>query len=372
MNALPQPTASERNWLAVREYLRQHRFDLSVAAAESLPTVEKVAGTALLTKHEWVPSAPIPLGSVAIHLESGPTIQYPSLLEAARAGLPRRADGSQYSSYADAIGELAPPKVFENRTTYRLLEADLSAEQPVLRFGRGTYFDSINTGESAAHEFAEERMGSSTGTRIRDEIGDPCDLSLRPANLAISTLTIRHDAATGEDTFLLHWRDPAKVGHAGGMYQVVPVGVFQPSGEATWNWRNDFSLWHNVIREFGEELGGQSEDHGSESAPIDYQRWEFAARLDKAVAEGYAHSYCLGMGVDPLSYATDLLTAVVIDAAVFDDLFGNVVGGNEEGHVLDAKPLTAGVLAHTVSNFRLQAAGAAILRLTKQLTVVQH
>lgn len=25
--------------------------------------------------------------------------------------------------------------------------------------------------------------------------------------------------------FHLHWRDPAKVGHAGGLYQVLPVGV---------------------------------------------------------------------------------------------------------------------------------------------------
>ena len=54
-------------------------------------------------------------------------------------------------------------------------------------------------------------------------------------NLAISTLTLRLDRASGRASFLLHWRDPAKVGHAGGLYQVIPVGVFQPSGEAGWN-----------------------------------------------------------------------------------------------------------------------------------------
>jgi hypothetical protein len=64
---------------------------------------------------------------------------------------------------------------------------------------------------------------------LRVVVGDPCDLRRRPVNLAISTLTVRLNRRTGQATFLLHWRDPALVGHAAGMYQVVPVGVFQPS-----------------------------------------------------------------------------------------------------------------------------------------------
>lgn len=44
-------------------------------------------------------------------------------------------------------------------------------------------------------------------------------------NVAISTLTIRHDRASGDATFFLHWRDPKRVGHAGGMYQVVAGGL---------------------------------------------------------------------------------------------------------------------------------------------------
>ena len=32
-----------------------------------------------------------------------------------------------------------------------------------------------------------------------------------------------------------HYRQPGRVSHAGGLYQVIPVGVFQPSGEAPWN-----------------------------------------------------------------------------------------------------------------------------------------
>lgn len=40
------------------------------------------------------------------------------------------------------------------------------------------------------------------------------------------------------------------------------------------------------------------------------------------------------MGVDPLSYWVELLTVVVYDAVVFDDLFSDLVEQNAEGTVL--------------------------------------
>jgi hypothetical protein len=85
--------------------------------------------------------------------------------------------------------------------------------------------------------------------RIRHAIGDPCDPARRPTNVAISTLTLRHDRTTRETTCLLHWRDPNKVGHAGGLYQALPTGVFQAAGEAEGNVRNDFDLWRSMIRD---------------------------------------------------------------------------------------------------------------------------
>lgn len=116
--------------------------------------------------------------------------------------------------------------MFENRATYRLLHADLATPRCVLRFGRGPQFDSINSGEAAAHEYAASHMGHPIERALRDAIGDPCDLALRPVYLAISILTMRHDRTDKAATFLLHWRDPTEVGHAGQLYQVVPVGIF--------------------------------------------------------------------------------------------------------------------------------------------------
>ena len=190
------------------------------------------------------------------------------------------------------LRDLAAPAVFENRVTYRLTEAllisglgsglisglsdglssGLTPGASRLAFTRGRYFDGVDTGEAAAHEYAATRLGGRPAG-LRALIADPCDLRRRPANLAISTLTLRLDRATGRASFLLHWRDPAKVGHAGGLYQVIPVGMFQPSGEAGWtSW--DFSLWRCMIREFAEELGGRSEDYGP--GPVDYDSWPFA------------------------------------------------------------------------------------------------
>jgi hypothetical protein len=361
-------TPSERDWLTVRSYLTGHRYDLAVDAAEDFPPASRVAGTPLLAAPGWRPPVPVPLQDISLELSEAA----PAEVEVGTPLLPWRADGTRYRRYSEAMAELAAPLVFENRATYRLTDADLAqlipgGRAPRLAFTDGRYFDGIDTGEAAAHEYAAARLSQQkTGPRaggLRERFADPCDLRRRPANLAISTLTLRLDRRTGRASFLLHWRDPAKVGHAGGLYQVVPVGVFQPSGEAPWNRRHDFSLWRCMIREFAEELGGRSEDYASDSAPVDYESWPFARQLTGALDRGQVRVWCLGLGTDPLTYATDLLTVAVIDSDVFDDLFGLTRQHNAEGTVLAAREFAAQVIDRSVTGEPVQAAGAALLRL---------
>lgn len=355
-------TDSEQAWVRTRTYLREHRNELDLAAAEEYPHLERVAGTALLARREWLPTTPVRLQDIT--LEWVPSADASTGVQAPRSSvLPTRACGSPYETYSAAVGEIATPAVFENRPTYRMLHAALTGESPRLRFGSGRYFDSIDVGEAAAHEFAVAYRDGAVPSGLRAAISDPCDPGQRHVNLAISTLTIRRDPGTGEQTFLLHWRDPRKVGHAGGMYQVVPVGIFQPSGYAEWNIDNDFSLWRNMLREFAEELCGADEDHGSEEAPISYGSWDFATRLTQGIDEGSVEAYCLGLGVDPLSFATDLLTAVVIDGPLFDDLFHRIATHNDEGRVLELQPFTAERVGQLLAEHPFQAAGAAVLRL---------
>jgi hypothetical protein len=327
---------TSRQWLEVRAYLLEHRHTLALEAAAVYPDVPKVAGTPLLTAAHWMPAAPVPLADLS--LSPAPSSAFSGVTSDL---LP---DGCR--SYSEAMAALAAPAVFENRETYRLL----GFTDRHLTFGLGSYFDGIDVGEACAHEYAARELGHTGELRLRSSIGDPCDPSARPVNVAISTLTIRHDRTTGDATFFLHWRDPKRVGHAGGMYQVLPVGVFQPAGD------DDFSLWHSMIREFAEELLGVPEIHGA-----DYDNWPFAQELTSAARVSY-----LGMGVDPLTFATDMLTVAVIEAARFDALFGDLVSHNDEGRVLEGLPFTAANIDRFVHREPTQAAGAALLSLAWQ------
>jgi hypothetical protein len=276
--------------------------------------------------------------------------------------LPVRADGTRYRTYSDAVAALAAPGIFENRCTYRLLRADLQP-RPRMVFGCGSYFDGIDVGDAAAHEFTAAILGEITTQDFRAAIGEPCDPARRPVNVALSTLTLRHDRPTGVATFPLHRRDGATVGHAGGMYQVLPVGIFQPAGEEPWNAENDFSLWRCIVRELAEELRGQAEDYETHRGPIDYGAWPFADHLTRALNTTRVRAFCVGIGVDPLTFATDILTVLTIDAPLYDELFGTVATSNVEGSILPAMPFSAETVEQYASKESTQAAGAGLLRL---------
>jgi hypothetical protein len=387
-------TASELEWLRVREYLRDNRHPLGVSAAGGYPSAARVAGTPLLAAPGWIPTRPVPLGDIAISLSREPFPPRHGALARARA-VPA---GTGYASYSEAMRALDAPAVFEDRLLYRLTGAGLAGPRPRLEFGSGRYFEAVDVGTAAAHEYAAAHargpggpggpggagvdggaalgggaagvgggkfvLDGGVGVRgLREAVGDPCDLGARPVMMAVATLTIRLDRATGAASFPLHWRDPAKVGHAGGMYQVIPAGIFQPSGEAQWNWRNDFDLWRCMLREYAEELLGADEDHDSERVPVDYAAWPFAARMTALREAGRVRAWCLGLGVDPLTFATDLLTVAVLDAEGYDELFGEMVGSNAEGTVIASWPFEEQAVTELLRDHPVQAAGAALLSL---------
>jgi hypothetical protein len=368
---LPARTPSQQQWLRVSAHLSRHRHSLGVRAADQYPDADRVAGTPLLAAPGWLPPAPVPLSAVRLQFRPQavpPTVPptVPDVASLAPLALPTRPDGSRYRRYSDVIGELAAPAVFENRPVYRLLTADLAidaSDEPRLVFGRGRFFDGVNVGGVAAFEYAAADLGLIDRCAYREAVGNPADVSVRPAALATCALTLRHDRATGTATFPLHYRDPALVGHAGGLYQVIPVGIFQPSGEAQWNEANDFDLWRGLLREYAEELLGASEEHGSERAPIDYAGWPLARAMTDALGSGEIRAYCLGLGTDPLTYATDLLAVVVIDAPLYDELFGALVSSNAEGRVLTPRPFDDQSVRELLTKAPLQAAASALLTL---------
>jgi hypothetical protein len=338
-------------WLHTRREMIERRTELARMAAAEYPGLTIIDGTDLLVRPEWLPAAPIPLDDIT--LEWRPDTPFTGLTGRENATEHVRPD--PYATYADAIGELVRPPIFENRTLYRFLDGNLR-DSTTLSFGRGRYFDTINICEAVGHEFAGQGAGP-----LRKAIGDPTDTAQRCAGVGITTLTVRLDRRAKAATFLLHWRDPGKVVHAGGLYQVVPVGIFQPSSDAPGHESNDFDIWANIVREFNEELLGGSEEYGEE--PIDYDTLPLYQRLAAGRRAGAVRPHVLGLGVDPLTFATDLLTVVVIDAPIFDELFGATVDVNAEGEIIAGTPFTEAAIDRFVRHEPMQAAGAATLSL---------
>ena len=82
------------------------------------------------------------------------------------------------------------------------------------------------------------------------------------------------------------------------MCQVLPTGVFQAADEGSWSLTNDVSLWRSIVRG-DEEVLGESEDYGTEIAPIDYYAWTFGATMSQGLRDGAIGAFVLGRGVDP-------------------------------------------------------------------------
>jgi transcriptional regulator with XRE-family HTH domain len=338
---LPPPIlASQAQWRKVRRHLASHGAALTSAAADLYPDLSRVEGTPLLTREEWIAVEPTDMANVRLDWLDGPQRKVVVGTEAeVRLLLPLRAPGRQFESFTAAVRYVDRPTLFENRPTFRLLDASASGPEPHLRFSLGTYFEMVDVAGAVAHEMAAAHMETVRRVSLRrlafrSLIGDPLDLSRRPVQAAINAVTIRLDARSGDASFLLHWRDPAKVAVGGGLYSVMPVGVFQPSTVDPWGQREDFDLWRNLVREFSEEFLGMPEHDGSSGAQIDYDMWPLYRTLSSARTAGRLRVHFFGLGVDPLGLGVDFLTAVVIDSDVFDAAFGDRAEVNAEGRIV--------------------------------------
>lgn len=385
---------SQQDWLRVRGYLDAHRHELTDAARELYPASWRIAGTSCLAGPGWLAGIPVPLDRVSLSWRPGPHERgVDGTGPAAASVLPLRDRRSAFGSYSEALGALRRPGLYENRTCYRLLDVTASPAAAHLAFGTGRYFDLINVSEAVAHEYAMAVLAdrddpqpvtgelpvlrslignpaAALALPLRALVGNPADARRRPLMTAVTTLTLRADRAAGTAEMILHWRDPAQVASGGGLYQVAPAGMFQPSHDASWNLANDFDLWRTIARELSEELLGGGEDYHSGNEPIDYDGWPFYATLTKARRGGLARVHWLGLGFDPLTLAADQLTVLVLDAALFDDVFAGLVSANAEGRILaDTGPAAARGIpftAESVERFTttepMQSSAAAVLR----------
>ncbi len=333
--------ASQRTWRLTRDHLNHHRISLARAAARLYPETYRL-GNGLLTRPGWLWDAPVDIADIG--LEWSADVIPPAVSGAGTDTehvRPLAGDGSPFGTYTRAMRDLDRPTLFENRLSFRLLETTRAADngRPRLAFGHTTYFDTLDVCESVAHETAAAMLGgglSWPALPFRHRIGDPFDLGRRVALPSINTLTIRHDRTSA--SFMLHRRSAGSVATAGGVYHVLPAGVFQPSGISPGHHETDFDLWRNIMRELSEELLGNAEHDGSGSSLIDYDDSEPFRSLENARRAGRVRVWCFGMGVDALTLFGEILTVVVVDADVFDSLFSEMVPVNAEGSVVTTGP----------------------------------
>jgi transcriptional regulator with XRE-family HTH domain len=338
--------ASQRQWRLVRQCLNQRRAELTAVATKLYPDVHRLAGSALLLRQDWVPPTPIDLG--AVELRWTDDLHVPGAVRGTEpessSARPLVSAERRYDRYTRAIRDIDQPTLFENRMGYRLLDVRWASGAGSMLFSDTTYFDMVDVCEAVAHELASAwaQAGGSHHTAavtlsrlpFRQRIGDPFDLRRRPVLPSIDTLTIRR--GTGSAAFILHFRDPAQVAMAGGMFHVLPSGMFQPASISPLSQACDFDLWRNMMREYSEEFLGNDEHDGSGGTPVDYERSEPFRSLDAARREGRLRALCLGVGIDPLTLAGEILTVVVIDDDVFGEVFEGLVRGNSEGAVVSA------------------------------------
>lgn len=334
---------SQNEWRRVRRHLNRQRGTLAKLAADLYRPEARIGEAPFLARKDWMPAGPVQLEDIQLEWSSdpGPISVTGTEPEAAEA-LPLRAPGRRFDRYTSAIRYLDRPSLFENRASYRLLDVDLTPGAASMRFCFGTYFDKLDVSEAIGHEIAAAHMESEkyqakwADLPLRGLIGDPFDFQRRAVMPAIETLTLRRQRGTGDATFLLHWRDPAKVATAAGIYGLIPAGEFQPSSIARWDQENDFDLWRSMVREYSEELLGEPERDGSSGEPLDYENWSLYRTLQNARKEGRVSVYCLGIGLDTLTLTATILTVAVMDDDVFDEQFGESVRINAEGVLVTA------------------------------------
>lgn len=335
---------SQRHWVGVRRELNHRRHILGPIAAQTQPDQHRAGPGGVLARRSWLPEEPVDLAAIELswHMDS-PAPVHTGEASAAVEMLPLADDGHRYGRYSRAVRDLARPTLFDNRVCYRPLEIEWAGDSGRFRFGYTSYFEALDVCESLGHEYTEAWLANGGDAPalgqlpLRRAMADPFDLVSRPAALSLNTLTVRR-TPSGRASFLLHKRSSTAVAAAGGMYHVVPAGVFQPSSISPWHQANDFDLWRNIMREFAEELLGIPEHDGNSGQPIDYTGAEPFCALGQARDLGKVQAYCLGVVVEPLTWWVEAQTVVVLDADVFDVVFHAIVPHNDEGYLLAPNP----------------------------------
>jgi hypothetical protein len=320
-----------RDFMETRRYLKARRGALSEASIASQDKFQWDQHIPLLTKPGWIPSRPLPLAEVSVRLRAAKPEEQDAIVKARLKTLaywPRGNDGHRLTRYSQAIVEHDTETRMEDRSCYRLIDVRFDSQSNPsceLIFTQATYFDGIDTGESLAHEAAlrmSKKHKAPLSGPYRTWLADPFRLDARAALPGINTLTVC--LSRGEPSIYMHRRG-FNAGVSMGGFNVAPAGEFQPQIDDPTIWQSDLDILKNIIREYAEEFLGMDEAAGSGGVTIDYQNDRPYSDFYEAFLADKMKVFYLGIGLDPVSWKPEILTACVFEQAAFDRIFRDMV-----------------------------------------------
>jgi transcriptional regulator with XRE-family HTH domain len=151
----PRVANSQDNWRRTRRAMNVQRPALTQLAKQVYEPAVRLGNTGLLTAPGWLPEEPVDLAAIELTYDANapdPLIcgtEPESDNVRPRASLTRR-----YHHYTQAVRDLDPPRLFESRPCWRLLDLAWDGGKGAMRFGPSTYFAGVDTFEALAHEMA--------------------------------------------------------------------------------------------------------------------------------------------------------------------------------------------------------------------------
>ncbi len=219
---------------------------------------------------------------------------------------------------------------------YRLVNGNKNHE---LTFSLCDYYDFLNSCEYLMYDFVhkilkknifEEYKAGRGNVDIKvDRKCNPFDFSNRCMVPGINTLLI---FLGKEPLMYIHQRSKKTVAEAINVKHVVPAGTFQPIHTDDACHDQDFSLYANVMREFGEELYGDPDIvHPLGQLENIFERPSIAP-FHQLVKRGLGKVFYAGFGLDCLNLKPEILTLMVYNKEDFEILFGGInFTPNDEG-----------------------------------------
>lgn len=294
--------------------------DLICAALQIKPEWQARSDLRILTMKDWLPCKAIPLQEVRLELDS--SLKGCGIKEAKShwsAGWPNDRNGSKLESYHSAVKEFDAPALWWDSIGYRLWDIKGSRDQPTLAFTTGSYFDAFDTQEVRGFEIARRLTAGQSINELFSRSDEPFDFTNRCADVAITSLTLIEEASSAK--FLMHLRDATKVATAGNTWHATPTGEFEPTGISPAAIRSGFNPWQNIMREYAEEFLGIEEYKGGTGRIINYNKEPPFRKLNAGLRKGRIRPWYLGIGLHPLTWKPEILTAVIFESYTFWDLF---------------------------------------------------